>query len=68
MKFVKFAIVALLMPAIFVSCSKDNDDVASPVEGNWSGSYGYGIDPPSISYKLNIKWRRDRRAEFIRQC
>lgn len=54
MKFVKFSIVALLMPVIFFSCKKDNDTV-KPVEGNWNGLYGFGIDPPSISYKLNIK-------------
>ena len=54
MKFVKFAVIALLMPVIFVSCKKDNDTVL-PVEGTWNGLYGFGIDPPSISYKLNIK-------------
>ncbi len=54
MKFVKFSIVALLMPVIFFSCKKDNDTV-QPVEGTWNGLYGYGIDAPSISYRLNIK-------------
>jgi len=56
MKFAKFAIVALLMPLIFVSCSKDKDDDAVlPVEGNWSGFYGFDNDSPAITYKLNIK-------------
>jgi hypothetical protein len=56
MKFVKFAILALLLPVIFFSCSKDNNhDVALPVEGSWNGLYGYDNDPPFISYKLNVK-------------
>lgn len=55
MKFSRFVIVALLTPLLFISCSKDTDDVVLPVEGSWNGSYGFGIDPPSISYKLNIK-------------
>jgi hypothetical protein len=55
MKFVKFSIVALLMPVIFLSCSKDKDDAVLPVEGNWNGLYGNDNDPPSMSYKLNIK-------------
>lgn len=55
MKFVKFSIVALLMPVIFFSCEKDKNDTVLPVEGNWNGLYGFGIDAPTISYKLNIK-------------
>ena len=55
MKFLKFSIVALLMPVIFFSCNKDNDDIVYPVEGNWTGLYGFGIDAPSISYRLTIK-------------
>jgi len=55
MKFLKFSIVALLMPVILFSCKKDKDDTVLPVEGKWTGLYGFGIDAPSISYKLNIK-------------
>ena len=55
MKFLKIAIVALLMPVIFFSCKKDKVDTVQPVEGNWVGLYGFGNDAPSISYKLNIK-------------
>lgn len=55
MKFAKLALITLFAPLLFASCSKDNDETVKPVEGNWNGSYGFGIDPPAISYKLNIK-------------
>jgi hypothetical protein len=55
MKFAKFFFAALLMPLMFIACSKEKDDVVLPVEGNWNGFYSFGIDPPTISYKLNIK-------------
>lgn len=60
MKFLKFAIVALLMSAAFSSCKKDNDNDFTPpsnktIEGKWVGKYGYDNDAPSIYYCLNVK-------------
>lgn len=61
MKFLKFAIVALLLSAAFFSCKKDNDDdFKAPtgntaIEGKYVGKYGYGNEVPSISYILNVK-------------
>lgn len=47
--------MAFLVPVIFFSCKKNDDDAVLPVEGKWSGSYGNDNDPPSISYMLTIK-------------
>lgn len=55
MKFARLALIALMMPVVFISCSKDNDEIAQPVEGKWNGLYGFDNDAPSISYKLNVK-------------
>jgi hypothetical protein len=61
MKFLKFAIVALLLSTAFFSCSKDKDDDFKPsngntaIEGKWVGTYGFGNDAPTIYYCLNVK-------------
>jgi hypothetical protein len=61
MKFLKFAIVALLLSTAFFSCSKNKDDDFKPsngntsIEGKYVGKYGYGNEEPSISYILNVK-------------
>jgi hypothetical protein len=61
MKFLKFAVVALLLSTAIFSCSKDkDDDFKAPagntsIEGKYVGKYGYGNEEPSISYILNVK-------------
>ena len=54
MKFLKFAVAALLFPMFLLSCSKDND-TASPVEGKWQGLYGNDGGVPSYLYRLNVR-------------
>lgn len=56
MKFLRTAILATLVSATFIACSKD--DKATPVftmEGIWEGKIGENSDAPSGQYKLNIK-------------
>jgi hypothetical protein len=55
MKFIKLSIVALILPVLFFSCKKDHTDTTYPVEGTWSGVYGFDNDAPSILYRLNLK-------------
>jgi hypothetical protein len=61
MKFLRFGIVALLLSTALFSCKKDNNDDFKPtngntaIEGKWVGTYGFGLDAPTIYYCLNVK-------------
>jgi hypothetical protein len=55
MKFIKTAMVAMIITGALVSCSKNNDKPAFTIEGSWSGKIGTGSATPSGQYSLNIK-------------
>ncbi|HET9746556.1 MAG TPA: hypothetical protein VFP97_12635 [Chitinophagaceae bacterium] len=57
MKKVKMALIALLIASGFAACNKDSDDaaaVSSPVEGTYSGKYGFGNDAPDQDFKFKV--------------
>ena len=56
-KFLRLMTIVLFAGITFVSCKKDNDvkPAALPVEGQYSGKYGFGDDEPGDDQKYNIK-------------
>lgn len=57
MKIMKSFLAALLLSAVFVACSKDNDSPppSFAIEGMWEGKIGTGSATPSGQYALKIK-------------
>ena len=56
MKFLKFAIIALLLPTVFLACKKESATTEpGPVEGTFIGKYGFGNEVPDKNYSLNLK-------------
>jgi hypothetical protein len=55
--FLKFMAIILFAGITFVSCKKDHVDppASIPVEGVYSGKYGFGNDAPDTDQKYNIK-------------
>jgi hypothetical protein len=59
MKFVKAAIVALLITAAFASCKKDDVEAPFTIEGVWDGETGNGgqfainVKPGGVLERLN---------------
>ena len=56
-KFLSFLTVMLIAVSTLVSCKKDNDvkPISYPVEGMYSGKYGFGNDVPDTDQKYSIK-------------
>lgn len=55
MKFLRTALVAILITGALVACNKDKDLPAFTVEGSWSGKIGTGATSPNGQYALSIK-------------
>ena len=56
MKFLRIAIVTLLVSTVFVACKKDDATIPSfKMEGTWDGKIGQNAEVPSGQFKLNIK-------------
>ncbi|HET6722304.1 MAG TPA: hypothetical protein VFH07_06115 [Chitinophagaceae bacterium] len=56
MKKEKMALIALVIATGFVACNKDSDDevIISPVEGTYTGKYGFGTDAPDLDFKFKV--------------
>ena len=59
MKFVRTALVALLVTAVFTSCKKDHDKRPFTIEGLWEGNtngggyFGINVNPGGTLERLN---------------
>lgn len=55
MKFLKSALVVLLMTATFFACKKEDAQPSFTIEGVWKGKIGTGNVTPGGQYALNIR-------------
>ena len=57
MKFLKRAAIALMLPILFLACKKESGDAPAnaPIDGIFSGKYGFGNDVPGSNYTLQLK-------------
>lgn len=59
MKIFKTLVLAIMLGATFVSCSKDDDSATQTqntgIEGKYVGKYGFDSETPSEDFILNIK-------------